>query len=84
MNKEELELYDMVLNSEKSFDVNYKELAISLRAELELYKDNEEYLNNKIDKAINILEKDENKEPTEVILNNIGKALDILKGIDNE
>jgi hypothetical protein len=32
--KEELELYDMVLNSEKSFDVNYKQLAISLRAEL--------------------------------------------------
>lgn len=37
-------------------------------------------LQEKIDKAIYIIEKDENKEPIEVILNNVGKALDILKG----
>ena len=39
---------------------------------------------DRIQKAIEILEKDENKEPIEVILNNVGKALDILKGDKNE
>lgn len=37
-------------------------------------------LEDTIDEAIEILEKDENKEPIEAILNNVGKALDILKG----
>lgn len=32
-----------------------------LRAELALYKDNEEFLNKKIDKAINYIKKQKNK-----------------------
>ena len=48
----------------------------------ELFELNEEKA-RRINSAINILEKDENKEPIEVILNNVGKALDILKGCDN-
>ena len=80
MNKEELELYDMVLNSKKSFDVNYKELAISLRAEL---KETEE----RIDKAIEYIEKnyyDTIEDYKGYVIATIGveELLDILKGSD--
>lgn len=74
MNKEELELYDMVLNSEKSFDVNYKELAISLRAELEETED-------RIQKAIEYIEQeDEWVKNSDYRLLKTEKILDILKG----
>ena len=52
--------------------------------ELEQYnmklKDKVEVLQDRIDKAIQTIEKNENKAPIEVILNDIGEALDILKG----
>lgn len=40
-------------------------------------------LQERIDKAIQTIEKNENKAPIEVILNDIGEALNILKG-DNK
>lgn len=40
-------------------------------------------LQERIDKAIQTIEKNENKAPVEVILNDIGEALNILKG-DNK
>ena len=76
MNKEELELYDMVLNSEKSFDVNYKELAISLRAELKKTED-------RIQKAIEYIEKQEDYF-NDCPLINRQELLDILKGGNND
>lgn len=48
--------------------------------ELEKERKKNKELEERIESAINILEKDENKEPIEIILNNVGKALDILKG----
>ena len=51
-----------------------------IKYERDLNENINKELGDRIDKAIDILEKDENKEPIEVILNNVGKALDILKG----
>ena len=76
MSKEELELYDMVLNSEKSFDVNYKQLAISLRAELK----ETEY---RIQKAIEYIEEctsSPDKYERFISTGESKKLLDILKG----
>jgi len=61
-----------------------------LEAELELYRDNELYLNNKIDKAIEYISKHnciatyEEYKPTEYEYCCSSDLLDILKGEDNE
>jgi hypothetical protein len=45
-----------------------------------IMKENAETLAKRIDKAIEIIEKSKNKAPIEVILNDISKALKVLKG----
>ena len=53
-------LLDYITNLQKENKEQKKQLE-SLIAQLELYKDNEEYLNNKIDKAIKYIEQDYDK-----------------------
>lgn len=43
--------------------------------------DENKYLKEQIQKAIDTIEQNENKAPMEVILNDIGEALKILKGL---
>jgi len=67
-----------------------KEENKKLKAELELYRDNELYLNNKIDKVIEYISKHnciatyEEYKPTEYEYCCSSDLLEILKGEDNE